>query len=68
MDNERSEANGFRVLLHVTNLAPNALISSLYPQIDLFSNSSNHHIAIGPKLEGKTVHVRALFLEYMVIL
>lgn len=68
MDMVRSESNGFEFLQNVTNLALNALISSSYPRMDLFSNPSNHLIVVGPKLEGNILHLKASFLEYMAML
>lgn len=59
---------GFGTLLHVINLAPNALVNSSNDLMDPSSNPSNHLMAVGPRLRGKTLDMRALFLEWMAIL
>ena len=48
------------------NLASNAPVSSSIECIDPSSRLSNHLMATEPRLEGKTLHIRALFLEWMV--
>ena len=48
------------------NLASNALVSSSKECIDPSSRLSNHLMATELRLEGKTLHIRALFLEWMV--
>ena len=59
---------GLGALLQVTNLAPNVLVNSSYNLIDPSSNPSNHLMVVGPKLEGNTLHIKASFLEFIVIL
>ena len=39
-----NELMGFNTLLHVTNLAPNVVMNSLYYRIDPLSNPLNHLI------------------------
>ena len=68
MDNESKESRGLRTRLHVTNLAPNAFVSSSKDPIDPSSRPSNHLMATGLRLEGKTLHINTLFLEWMAIL
>ena len=43
-------------------------MSFLKEFMELAARLSNHLIAIGPKLEGKTLHIRASFLECTAIL
>ena len=50
----------------IVNLASNAPVSSSIECIDPSSRLSNHLMATEPRLEGKTLHIRALFLEWMV--
>ena len=50
-------------LLQVTNLVPNALVNSSHDLMDPSFNPSNHLIAVGPRLDGKTLHMRASVLE-----
>ena len=45
-------------LLQVTNLVPNALVNSSYDLIDPSFNPSNHLMAMGLRLDGKTLHMR----------
>ena len=50
-------------LLQVTNLVPNALVNSSYNLMDPPFNPSNHLIAVGSRLDGKTLHMRVSVLE-----
>ena len=64
-----SKESRWRVtLLQVTNWAPKTLVSSWKELIDHSSNPSNHLIAIGPKLDGNTLHINASFFEWTTIL
>lgn len=65
---ERKESRGLGTLLHATNLALNAFVSLLYDLMDPSLSPLNHLMAVGPSFEGKTLHVMALFLEWMAIL
>ena len=47
----------------ITNLAPNALVSSSKDPIDPSSKASNQRITIDPRLGGNTLHMRASLLE-----
>ena len=47
---------------------PKARVSSLKELMESAARPSNQLIAIGPKLEGKTLHIRASFLERTSIL
>ena len=42
-------------------------MSYLKEVIEFGLRPSNHLIAIGPKLDGKTLHIKALFLEWTAI-
>ena len=66
MDNKESKGRG--TLLQVTKRDPNARVSSLKESIELPPKPSNHLIAIGPKLDGNTLHIKASFLEWTAIL
>ena len=45
-----------------------AWVSSLKELMEPAARPSNHLIATGPKLEGKTLHIRTSFLEFTAIL
>ena len=62
------EPKGRGTLLQVIERAPKALVSSLKELIEPSFRPSNHLIATGPKLDGNTLHVKASFLEWTVIL
>ena len=66
MDNRESKGKG--TLLHVIKRDPKARVSSLKELMEPAARPSNHLIATGPKLKGKTLHIRASFLEYTAIL
>ena len=66
MDNRESKGRG--TLLHVIKRDPNTRVSSLKKSMEPAPRPSNHLIALGPKLEGNTLHIKALFLECTVIL
>ena len=64
---DSGESKGRWSLLQVTKWAPKALVSSWKELIELYFRSSNHLIAIGPKLDGNTLHIKALFFEWTAI-
>ena len=66
IDNRESEGRG--TLLQVTNQAPNALVISLKELIEPSLRPSNYLIAIGPRLDGNTLHIKISFLEWTAIL
>ena len=66
MDNK--ESKGRRTLLQVTKRAPNARVSFLKELIEPSFRLINHLIAIGPKLNGNTLHIRASLLECTTII
>ena len=55
-------------LLFVTKREPKAWVSCLYESIEFAFKPLNHLIATGPKLDGKTLHISASFLEWTTIL
>ena len=61
IDNRESRGRG--TLLQVTNWDLNALVSSLKELIEPSLRPSNHLIAMGPRLDGNTLHIKASFLE-----
>ena len=66
MDNRESKGRG--TLLHVIKRDSNARLSSLKDSIEIAPRPSNHIITTGPKLDGNTLYIRALFLECTAIL
>ena len=56
MDNKKSK--GWGTLLHVMNREQNAWVSFLKELIEFFLSLSNHLIAIDPKLDGNTLHIK----------
>ena len=50
-------------LLHVMKQAPKARVSFLKESTEFALKPLNHLITIGPKLDGKILHIKALFLE-----
>ena len=66
MDNKESKGQG--TLLQVTKQDPNTQVNSLKELIEPAPRPSNHLIAIGPKLDGNTLHIKASFLEWTSIL
>ena len=66
MDNKESKGQG--ILLQVIKQALNARVSFLKEFIEPSLRSLNHLIAIGLKLDGNTLHIKASFLECTVIL
>ena len=68
IDKDSREPKGRGTLLHVTKREPNARVSSLKKPMESALKLSNHLIATGPKLEGNTLHIKALSLEWTSIL
>jgi len=68
MDMDNKESKGQGTLLHVIKRDPNARVSSLKESMEPAPRPSNHLMATSPKLEGNTLHIKALFLECIVIL
>ena len=61
MDNRKFKGQG--TLLHVIKRDPNTQVSSLKESIEPVPRPLNHLIAIGPKMDGNTLHIKASFLE-----
>ena len=68
MDNDNKVLKGRGALLFVTKWELKAWVSYLYEFIEFLFKLLNHLIAIGPKLDGKTLHISASFLEWIAIL
>ena len=60
IDMDNKESKGWGTLLHMINREQNAWVSFLKELTEFVLNSSNHLIAIGPKLNGNTLHIKAL--------
>ena len=65
---DSKESKGRGILLHVIKRDPNVRVSSLKESIELAPWPSNHLTATGPRLDRNTLHIKALFLEWTVIL
>ena len=68
IDKDNKEPKGRETLLHVTKREPNAWVSSLKEPMESAFMPSNHLIAMGPKLDENTLHIKASSLEWTVIL
>ena len=68
MDNDSNAFKGQGALLFVTKREPKAWVSYLYKSMEFAFKPLNHLIATGPKLDGKTLHISASFLEWTAIL
>ena len=68
MDKDSRESRGQGILLQVIKWEPNARVSFLKESMEFALRPLNHLIALGPKLDGKTLHMKALSLEWTVIL
>ena len=66
IDNKESKGQG--TPLHIIKREPNARVSSLKELIGPAPRPLNHVIATGLKLDGNTLHIKALFLECTAIL
>ena len=66
IDNRESKGRG--TLLQVIKRDLNAQVSSLKESIEPALKLSNHLIAIGPKLDGNTLHIKASFLDCIAII
>ena len=63
MDMDNRESKGWGTLLHEIKRDPNTQVSSLKESIEPAPRPLNHLIAIGPKLDGNTLHIKVSFLE-----
>ena len=68
MDKDNKESEGRGTLLYVIKWDSNAQVSSLKELMELALKPSNHLIAIGPKLDGNTLHIKTSFLVCIAIL
>ena len=68
MDKDNSESKGRGTLLLVMKRVPKARVSFLKESMELSFRLSNHLIATGPKLDGNTLHIKVLSLEWTTIL
>ena len=68
MDNDSNALKDRGALLFVTKQKPKAWVSCLYESTEFAFKPLNHLIATGPKLDGKTLHISASFLEWTAIL
>ena len=62
------DMEGQGTLLQVIKWDPNAWVNSLKESIKHAPRPSNHLIAIGPKLDGNTLHIKVSFLDCIIIL
>ena len=63
MDIDNQEPKGRGTLLQVIKRVSKARVSFLKESIEFVLKPLNHLIATGPKLDGKTLHIKASFLE-----
>ena len=68
MDKDRRESKGQGTLLLVIKREPKAWVSYLKEFMEFGLRLSNNLIAIGPKLDGNTLHIKASSLKWMAIL
>ena len=68
MDNDSNVLKGRGALLFVTKRELNAWVNYLYESTEFAFKLLNHLIAIGPKLDGKTLHISTSLLEWTAIL
>ena len=68
MDKDNKESKGQGTLLLVMKQEPKAWVSYLKELTEFGLKPLNHLIAIGPKLDGNTLHIKASSLEWMAIL
>ena len=66
-DKDSRESKGRGTLLHVIKREPNARVSFLKESMEFALRPSNHLIATGTSLDGNTLHIKALFLEWTTI-
>ena len=68
MDMDSRESKSRATLMQMIKRDPNAQVSSLKELMEPTPRPSNHFIAMGPKLEGNTLHIKVSFLECTTIL
>ena len=67
MDIKSEDPKGNGTLLHVIKQAPKDWVSFLKESMEFALKPLNHLIAIGPRLDGKILHIKALSLEWTAI-
>ena len=67
MDIDSKDPKGKGTLLHVMKRAPKDWVSFLKESIEFALRPLNHLIAIGPKLDGKILHIKASSFEWTAI-
>ena len=68
MDKDSKESKGRGTLLHLIKQEPNARESSLKEFMEFSHRPSNHLIVTGSRLDGNTLHIEVLSLEWIAIL
>ena len=68
MDKDRRESKGRGTLLLVMKREPKAWVRCLKEFMEFDLRLSNHLIAMGPKMNQNTLHIKASCLEWMAIL
>ena len=63
MDIDSKDPKGNETLLHVIKWAPKDWVSFLKESIEFAFKLLNHLISIGPRLDGKILHIKASSLE-----
>ena len=58
MDKNSSESKGWGTLIHVIKRELKAQVSSLNESMEFAFGPSNHLVATGLKLDGKTLHIK----------
>ena len=67
MDIDSKDPKGKGTLLHVMKRAPKDWVSFLKESIAFALRPLNHLIAIGPKQDGKILHIKASSYEWTAI-
>ena len=68
MEKDRRESKGRGTLLLVMKREPKAWVSCLKEFMEFGLRPSNHLIAISPRMDGNTLHIKASSLEWTAIL
>ena len=63
MDIDSKDSKGSGTLLHVIKRAPKDWVSFLKELMEFAFKPLNHFITIGPRLDGKILHIKASSLE-----
>ena len=67
MDIDNKDPKDWGTLLHVLKRVLKDQVSFLKESMEFALKPLNHLIAIGPKLDGKILHIKASFLEWTII-